>query len=65
MSRQKSSIPATPELRRVAFIHRRISISSATADVLADLAFGSDRRDHGSLLAGLIADRVTSYGARI
>ena len=47
-----------PELQQAARISARVRVSSATADVLADLAFGSDRRDQTSMLASVVANRI-------
>lgn len=50
-----------PEAMQAARIAARIDVSPAVAAVLAAIAFGHERRDHGMLLASLMADRAASF----
>ena len=40
----------------------RVGLPAATSAALAELAFGTRYRDHTVMLAGLVADRVSSAG---
>ena len=53
----------SPEALQAARIAARINVSSAVAGVMAGLAWGADRRDHGMLLIDVTSCR-TAAGAR-
>ena len=55
--------PPSPETLQTARIAARINVSSAVAGVMAGLAWGADRRDHGMLLIDVTSCR-TAAGAR-
>ena len=58
-----SASSAPPIILQADRVRRRIAASDAVAALVAELAFGPTRRDHGSLLVGLVADRTASAGA--
>ena len=49
---------APPIILQADRVRRRISASDSVAALVAELAFGPSRRDHGSMLAGITAERV-------
>ena len=52
--------PVHPSVLQAARIAARVNVSPAVAGVLASIAYGQDRRDHGVMLAGLVANRTSS-----
>ena len=48
----------SPEALQAARIAARINVSSAVAGVMAGLAWGADRRDHGMLLIDVTSCRT-------
>ncbi len=52
------------EALQAARIVSRVRVSAAVADVLARLAYGTERRDHDLLLVGVVAERVGASARR-
>lgn len=53
-----SATTAPPIILQADRVRRRITASDSVAALVAELAFGPSRRDHGSMLAGITAERV-------
>ena len=58
-----SAAVAPPIILQADHVRRRITASDSVAALVAELAFGPTRRDHGALLLGIVADRTAAAGA--